>query len=61
MFSPPLGLVEASRLAGVSPECVRQWCLRHSIGELTPAGWRIDREKFDRLVEARALFKGVAA
>ncbi len=46
-------LREAGKYAGVYPGTILMWTDQYDIGEQVEGRWRIDKEKLDKLLEAR--------
>ena len=47
-------LREASAYAGVSYITIREWARNYHIGTLTDGRWRVNKERLDELLIARA-------
>lgn len=56
-----LSLIEAAKLADVSEQAARGWCLRLGIGELIDGRWRVDADKLQAVIEARRVMGRSAA
>jgi hypothetical protein len=46
--------VEAGRIVGHTPQCIRAYCRRFGLGEFVAGRWLIDRTALERFLRARA-------
>jgi len=46
------GLRTAAKIANVSPESMRQWCIRYGIGKKEKGQWIINRREMQIIVNA---------
>ena len=46
-------LREAGKYAGVTPNTVLLWTDQYDLGEMRGGRWHIDKDKLDKLLEAR--------
>jgi hypothetical protein len=54
-------LKQASRLTGLSPECLRVWCLRRDIGYWFQVMWLVDLDKLQALLQRGNHYRNAAS
>lgn len=56
MYSKEIhGLRTAAKIAGISPEAMRQWCTRYGIGRKEDGQWVINRRELSIIAKAYGL------
>ena len=56
-----VGLQKAAGIAKVSRMTMSDWCNRLDLAEFRAGKWRIDPEKLQRIIDARAVLKRVGS
>ncbi len=54
MTDPILGLRKAAKIAGISPNGMRKWCMNYRVGRQIDGKWVIDPDKLKCHMERRS-------